>query len=459
VLLAAVSLVLAAGSAPAGADAAETVIGFDDQATGATIGTQYQAQGVTFDVEPSGAAGLHPFVVEPPAGEPHSSPKVLDVSQKCGSEFAEAHMWARFAAARGYVGIYVGGVEPTEGHEAPITLQGYDLGGNAIPAAKDTQTISGKGVNTRLEISDSESNISFIELTSSVGPICHVAVDDLAFETLPSAIPPDFGLSGPSLATTLTPGGSASVPLVLHRNSTSTGPIAFVVNGLPPGMAASVSPNPSSGPDGSGLTLNLSVQTNAPPVSNSLITVEGVPSPQAGGHNRSLKIPVSVAGNYDLRAQGLEVTQGIQPEGDLKPSGSNESGGSYNWLSLIAHKRTADRLGHQGSRSPPLRLPERARTARQPAPAGLRPALDPGRGARADECSGGQPGPGARSGADEQRTRLHVHPARVLDLGDDQPPRPHLSGTGLPAARTPTGVLDPRLHHQQRLHVERGEVL
>jgi hypothetical protein len=262
--------------------AGDTVINFDDQAAGTAIENQYGTEGVTFNETPSGLKVPAPTIVTPSGGEAHSPPNVLDVSQKCGSEFAEAHMWARFAAARGYVGIYVGGVEPTEGHEAPITLQGYDLGGNAIPAAKDTQTISGKGVNTRLEISDSESNISFIELTSSVGPICHVAVDDLAFETLPSAIPPDFGLSGPSLATTLTPGGSASVPLVLHRNSTSTGPIAFVVNGLPPGMAASVSPNPSSGPDGSGLTLNLSVQTNAPPVSNSLITVEGVPSPQAG---------------------------------------------------------------------------------------------------------------------------------------------------------------------------------
>ena len=107
--------------------------------------------------------------------------------------------------------------------------------GTRYPPRKTPRSISGIGVNTRLEISDSESNISFIELTSPVAPICHVAVDDLAFESLPSTIPPDFGLSGPSLATTLTPGGSASVPLVLHRNSTSTGPINFVVSGLPPG--------------------------------------------------------------------------------------------------------------------------------------------------------------------------------------------------------------------------------
>ena len=153
-LLAAATLVLGAGPAAASAQAAETAIGFDDQANGTVIGNQYQAQGVTFDVAPSGAAGLHPTVVEPPAGEPHSSPKALDVSQKCGSEFPEAHMWARFAAARDYVAIYVGNVEPTEGHPANITLQGYDLGGNAIPAAKETKEISGIGIDTILEVSD-----------------------------------------------------------------------------------------------------------------------------------------------------------------------------------------------------------------------------------------------------------------------------------------------------------------
>ena len=50
------ALVLTAASTPAVADAAETVIGFDDQPTGTMIGNQYAGLGVTFDVKPSGAA-------------------------------------------------------------------------------------------------------------------------------------------------------------------------------------------------------------------------------------------------------------------------------------------------------------------------------------------------------------------------------------------------------------------
>jgi hypothetical protein len=134
------------------------------------------------------------------------------------------------------------------------------------------------------------------------------------------------------------------VPLVLHRNSTSKGPISFGVSGLPVGVSADLSPNPSSGADGSALILSLSTGANAPPVSNNVVTILGVPTAEAGERARSVKIQVSVAGNYDLRAQGLEVTQGVQPEGELKPSGSDESGGTYNWLSLVAHKQTAVRL-------------------------------------------------------------------------------------------------------------------
>ncbi|MGC2449421.1 MAG: hypothetical protein WA477_17360, partial [Candidatus Sulfotelmatobacter sp.] len=50
-----------------------------------------------------------------------------------------------------------------------------------------------------------------------------------------------------------------------------------------------------------------------------------------------------VVGNFDLRAQGVEVTQGIQREGSLTPSGG-ESGGNYSGVNLVAHKQTAVRF-------------------------------------------------------------------------------------------------------------------
>ena len=321
--------------------AAETVIGFDDQPAGTTISNQYASQGIAFDQKPSGPAELHPFVSAPPSGEAHSPPNVLDVSQKCGSEFPEATLWGRLAAGRSFVSLFVGDVFPSEGFPGSVTLQGFDLGGNPIPGAKETIGFPGLDVATEASIFDSDSNISFFELSGS--PLCQVGVDDVRFEALPSVIPPDFGISAPSLGPTLTPGATATVNLGLHRNPTSTGPISFAVSGLPVGVQASVSPNPSSDPDGSSLTLTMTAAANAQAFANVPVTITGNPSPSAGERLRSVTIPISLAGNFDLRAQGLEVTQGIQPEGPLTPSGG-ETGGRYSGVNLVAHKRTAVRL-------------------------------------------------------------------------------------------------------------------
>ena len=57
-----------------------------------------------------------------------------------------------------------------------------------------------------------------------------------------------------------------------------------------------------------------------------------------------MTIPISVTGTFDLRAQGLDVTQGIQPAvGVLLPSGGS-SGGAYNGVDLVAGKTTVVRF-------------------------------------------------------------------------------------------------------------------
>ena len=342
----AVGLVIAVGGLvfAANAYAAETVINFDDQPAHTTITNQYSAEGVSFDQRPSGPAELHPFTEVPPAGQAHSSPNVLNISQGCGGEFPHAELWGRFSVPRNYVNLFVGNIYPELLAETQeVKLQGFDLAGNPVPGATDTVSMKGLGVNTEASISDAESEISYFQISSNLNTYCPVAIDDLSFEAVPSTIPPDFGLSAPSVGPTLTPGNSVGVPLTLRRNSTSAGPISFSVSGEPIGVKASVTPNPSSGPDGSSLTLTLTSAANAQPFSEVPVTITGTPSPTAGLKQHSVTIPVSVVGNFDLRAQGLEVTQGIQREGPLVPSGG-ESDGNYSGVSLVAHKQTAVRF-------------------------------------------------------------------------------------------------------------------
>jgi hypothetical protein len=338
------ALALCAVPSPAMAQAADTVINFDDQPAHTEIEDQYSAEGITFNETPSGLTVPKSTVVAPTGGEAHSPPNVLDVSQKCGSEFPEVQLWGRFAAPREHVSLFVGNLNLGSGYPGTISLEGFDLGGNPIPSAKDQVTFSGLGLNTEMGIQSSNSEISFFKLASNA--LCTVGIDDLSFDSLPETIPPDFGLSAQGQAPTLNAGGSTTVTLRLNRTSTSVGPISFGVSGEPIGVSASVSPNPSSGPNGSSLDLTLSAAPNAQPATEVPVTVSGTPSPAAGEHQRSVTIPVSVVGNYDLRAQGLEVTQGIQGEGPLTPSPrlGGKSVGDYNGLDLVAHKQTAVRF-------------------------------------------------------------------------------------------------------------------
>ena len=207
---------------------------------------------------------------------------------------------------------------------------------------------------------------------------------------------------------------------------------------------------------------------NAPPVSNSLITVEGVPSPEAGEHNRSLQIPVSVAGNYDLRAQGLEVTQGIQPEGELKPSGSNESGGSYNWLSLVAHKKTAVRFFADAHGQIASGIKEVGALlygfsdGRELPGSPLRPDYGPpstqGGGPGLTSVQENNPAPVLEA---ERTSNEHAYTFTLPESwtsGNDQPARARVPRTGIPAAGAPARVLDRRLRRQQQLHAQRGDL-
>jgi hypothetical protein len=328
---------------PPVAAAGDTVINFDDQATGTQIESQYGAEGVTFNETPSGLKVPAPAIVAPTGGEAHSPPNVLDVSQKCGSEFHEVMLWGRFAAPRNHVTLYVGNLNLGLGFPANISLEGFDLAGNPLPGGKDTVAIpSGFGLTTKMGIQSSNSEISFFRLASDAE--CTVGIDDLSFDEVPGTIPPDFAISAQGLGATLLPGGSANVTLRLHRNSTSSGPISFGVSGLPAEVSGTVSPSSTSGPEGTLLTLTLHAEPGAPAVTAAPVTVTGTPSPPAGSKSRSVTIPVSVSGNFDMRAQGLEVTQGVQePVGVLVPSGAS-SGGAYSGLDLVRYKRTAVRF-------------------------------------------------------------------------------------------------------------------
>lgn len=340
-----VTLLLTTGiliAAPSVAFAADTVINFDNLASGTTVANQYASQGVSFDQAPFGPAGFTPRVLSDPGA--HSPRNALDIEQGgfCGAEVNRVGLWARFAAPRNHVSMYVGDLQSLASER--LTLAGYDLNGTLIPAATDTVTTSrGSGVHTLMSITDPNSQISFFQIQGPTAAVCFAA-DDVSFDTVPSGIAPDFGLSALAGSATVAAGGSAVVPLLLHRTATAAGPISLTVSGLPQGVSPSLNPDPDNGGDGTQITLTLTAAANAPPAVNMPVTVTGTLNSSAGPLTRAVTIPVSVSGTFDLRAQGIDVTQGIQRStGTLVPSGGG-SGGQYQGVDLVAGKTTVARF-------------------------------------------------------------------------------------------------------------------
>jgi hypothetical protein len=344
--------------APAGALGAETVISFDE--AGLASGTALMGKtikGVTFGESPLGPFFYGGTVRKTQeASEAHSPPNVLEVSKECGG-FPHTEIWGRFAAPRSHVALFIGNIKPNPLTTAtrPVTLQGFDLSGNEI-ASNTVVPPKGYGVTAELSINDTSERISFFKLVSVSPAECPVAIDDLSFNAFAAEVPPEIGISAQTIGTTVAAGSSVNVTLQLHRTATSTGPVSLGVSGLPSGVGASISPNPTNGSDLSTMTLTLIAGAQAPPAVNVPVTVTATPSPTAGSATHTTTFPLSVSGNFDLRAQGIEVTQGIQREGMLAPSGG-ESGGSYHGVNLVQYKKTAVRFYADAHGAPSAGIP------------------------------------------------------------------------------------------------------
>jgi hypothetical protein len=333
---AALALVALAPLVNAGlARAATTTIGFDDLPGGTTLGTQYESRGVIFGEGPFGATV--PEMVENVGSQTHSPPNAATIAS-C-PEVPSIDADGAFTAGRHQVSVFVGNPFGVSGQ---LTLTGYNQNSQAI--VSDTGTVPAGGpVATPLSISDPGGNIWYFRITA-VGPAFKCPLmDDLSFD-VPSTPPaPDFGIAALSTGVTVAAGNSLTVALTLHRFAGSSGPITLSANGLPQGVSASLAPNPDSGDDGSSITLTLTAAADAPPTTAGSVTVTGTPSASAGSQPRSVTIPVAVSGNFDLKAQGLEVTQGVQSNGFLYPA-VGDSGGSYSGVPLIAATKTVVRF-------------------------------------------------------------------------------------------------------------------
>lgn len=240
----------------------------------------------------------------------------------------------------------------------PITLTAYDANGTQVTSSTVSVALDGQ-VNHPISVFDGLGRIAYIQIDAQSSSI---AIDDVTYDVPTSPPPPDFGFSWPLRSgggVTLGAGDSRDVSFAINRINGSSGNINLTASNVPAGVTVSFDPNPETAPGRGGVTMHLTASSLAflAPVVNQPLTVTATPDPSAGTSARTVTVPVTVLTEYDLRARGLEITQGIQSGGPGEglpqiPLGNRTY--RYNGVRLVAfgYKQTVVRFYADASGAP-----------------------------------------------------------------------------------------------------------
>src|SRR4051812_33800307 len=251
--------------APAAARAAEVTIDFETPGAETTISDQYKdvggsGQGVVFGPLPGNVEnGIQP-ILKAPAGSAHGTSSGLqagDISYTSGCEGCVPRTTATFSVPRsrvsvhvGYPGDYAGPCNPNENAAqcAVVTLTAYNSQGQVITSSAPATLTAGGGMDTVVSVQSPSSNIVGFRIAArEIGDHYKVVyIDDLTFDAPDTPPPPDFTLTPDPASPVVLPGQAISDPITIGRLSGSSGAIALALGGpLPPGVHATITPNPA----------------------------------------------------------------------------------------------------------------------------------------------------------------------------------------------------------------------
>ncbi len=307
-VLAAVLVVVATGLeiATAGTASADTPIDFDNLPTQTVLTNQYAAtQGVTF------ATGGFQTVEVFADSNAHSGTN--DLSFPCNGEACPSRISASFLSTQARVSVYVicetspGFLCPT-GISDQVEFQVFDASHNTL--SDTTQAIGDTWTQLSFATAGNAATISSILLSQPGGGLPEYAIDDLSFGGATNQ--PDFALTPQDFNSTqglgVPQGGSTTKHYTLHCLNGYTGTISYGYS-APTGVSLSISPSGASCVDGSTVTVVISATSQAPLEQGQSVTITADGS---GLTPHTVSFPLTVQSVYQLRVQGIEITQGIQ---------------------------------------------------------------------------------------------------------------------------------------------------
>ena len=364
------------------AQAANRTLDFDSLPASQPVADQYDdgtLGAVQFDYDPDGfhytdrfatvvqsvgeAASSGTQVAHMPFEPPLHSPD--KGSRAFGIDFGHSTSYLAFRYTHASVAMNVGILQAASA-STPFTLTAYDANGQEI-TSDTVQVPLDDRVNHPISVFSAFTPIAYVAIDV---PSAAAAMDDVTYDIPSSPPPPDYGFSWPlrnGFGVTLGAGDSADVSLQITRINGSAGNINLSASNVPNGVSVSFTPNPENAPGRAGVTMHLTASSLAflAPVVGQKVVVTATPDPSAGSSTRSVTVPVTVLTEYDLRARGLEITQGIQsgaPGGGLPQNFVGNHTYTYNGVRLVAfgYKQTVVRFYADAAGAPKDGVPAAA---------------------------------------------------------------------------------------------------
>ena len=260
--------------------------------------------------------GIKPILKAPAAAAHGTSSGVQagDISYTSGCEGCVPRTTGTFLVPRSHVSVHVGFPGDPAGACSPgdtalqcavVTLTAYDSQGQVITSSAPATLTEGAGMGTVLSVQSPTSNIVGFKIAARDLDDHYkvVYIDDLAYDVPATPPPPDFTLTPDTAAPVVLPGQAISDTISIGRLSGSSGDIALALGGtLPPGVHATIAPNPATS------TANLSLTADpdaAPTDAPAALTLTGTPSSaSAGSAPRTVNLSLTVKRAFDVVLYG-----------------------------------------------------------------------------------------------------------------------------------------------------------
>ena len=274
-----VALVVACGATTA--SAADTAIGFEDQAAGVAVGAQYSGLGVQLDPPSSLAVATGGPGV--PAVLPHAGTKLLRATDHTCAPGTNVSFTGLFSSPRTTVGIWVHDPFTADPSSHTVTLQAFNAAGGDVGLTSLSIT-SALGWQQLLLPVVPGTSIDHFTVSVETG-ICDMLFDDLTFDPPAGGTTPAVTWEGVTTSPVAVERGASTITTAtLRRTGGSTGRVNLTVANLPTGVTALVSPAQANGSELRGtVSVTLTGAPNAPPAGPVAATLRATPIDSTAG--------------------------------------------------------------------------------------------------------------------------------------------------------------------------------